>query len=481
VWHFVCRGVEYVFCVELAPGARREPASDRGVVMGTLARVGDDTFTKDSSPPRYCDIITMPLLQIPPEILLMIARFLIEDEDDDGELCFADLNSFLQVNRALYACLNRTLWQEAAKSILTTEHVFTHLIHTNDLTRLKFFLELGADLETLLLEFDGEGGANDYDLNHNHSHIKILQPTPLKVAAHLDNVPMARILLEHGADVVQYDELDRPSHSAIHAARSAEMVQLLLDHHADPEQQAPNKFRPLHYYAIRDNIEAMRAILRNGVEVDPDPTLNFPPPLHLAAEHNIDAVKLLLEHGADMKKKDRCSNTLFHLAARARKTDVVRFLVERWPDGMREKIIGGDTPLHTAAKAGMADMVKCMVKRWPDGMREKNNSGSTPLHLAAAVGKTEVVRFLLESWPEGTREKNTAGDTPLHAAAAVMGTEEVMSLLLACWPESKEALNEIGRTPLSLFEAGKGYLEVGHAHLGLDERQRIIALLGGVN
>jgi ankyrin repeat protein len=448
----------------------------------------------------------MLLHQIPPEILLMIARLL---EDDDGGFCFADLNSLLKVNRTLYACLNRTLWQQAVGSGSTTERAFTHLIRTNDLTSLKFFLGLGADVETLLLEFQNECGADNY----NYSDVKISAPTPLKVAAHLDIVPMARLLLEHGADVVQYDDLDRPSHSAIHAARSAEMVQLLLDHHADPEQQAVNevKFRPLHYYAMRENIEAMRVVLRNGVEVDPDPTLNLPPPLHLAAERNIDAVKLLLEHGADVKKKGPLLNTPLHFATRAGKNDVVRLLVKIWPDGMRVKGALGHMPLHMAAMAGKTDVVRTLVESWPDGMREKNTRGNTPLHnaagwrqtdvvrllvgiepngmreknkdgqtplhFAAAAGDTEAVRVLVEGWPGGTREKDEYGNTPLHMAAATVGiegSEEVVRLLVERWPEGKEALNEEGQTPLSVFECFGD-------DPGIDQRQRIIILLGGVN
>jgi hypothetical protein len=74
--------------------------------------------------------------QLPLEILLMIARFLT---DDEGELSLADFSSFLKVNRALYACLNRTLWQEAVEVDSITECVFTHLIRTNDFARLEFF------------------------------------------------------------------------------------------------------------------------------------------------------------------------------------------------------------------------------------------------------------------------------------------------------------------------------------------------------
>jgi hypothetical protein len=91
----------------------------------------------------------------------------------------------------------------------TTERVFTHLNHTNDITGLNFFLELNANLETILLEISTDN-CNDDDWGS--------MPTALKVAANLDNVPMARLLLEHGANVVQSNELDCATYSAIHAA-----------------------------------------------------------------------------------------------------------------------------------------------------------------------------------------------------------------------------------------------------------------------
>jgi ankyrin repeat protein len=296
------------------------------------------------------DSITMSPPKLPLEILLMIARLLTNDE---GKLCFADFNSFLKVNRALYGCLNRTLWHEATEVRSIADHVFTRLLRTNDLVHLNFFLELGADIETALTEF--VDGSNRWKL----------QITPLKAAVNLENVQMARLLLEHGANLVQCDKLGRPCYGAIHAARSAEMVQLLLDHHADPEQQIRGGLRPLHFYAERGNIEAMRTVLRNGVEVDPSGDISSRTPLHYAAEHNIDAVKLLLEHGAEVKKKT----------------------------GLAE-----ETPLHWAAKAGKTDVAKLLLERWPEGIREKNAYGNTPLHLADEADKIDVVRLLLGHW-----------------------------------------------------------------------------------
>jgi ankyrin repeat protein len=185
---------------------------------------------------------------------------------------------------------------------------------------------------------------------------------------------MARLLLEHGADLVQYDKLDRPGESAIHVARSAEMVQLLLDHHADPDQEVLcNKHRPLHYYMERCNIGPM---------------------------------KLLLEHGADVKIRGYRGDTLLHTAARAGMTDVVRLLLERWPETTREKVVCGDTQLHLAAAAGNTDVVRLLVERWPEGLGERNHYGDTPLHFAAQAGKTDMVGLLLEFWPDGIRAKD---------------------------------------------------------------------------
>jgi ankyrin repeat protein len=416
--------------------------------------------------------ITMPPRQLPLELLLMTARLLT---DDDGELCLADFNSFLRINRALYACLNRTLWQEAVKSESITARVFAHSIHTNDLARLKFFLELGANIETQIT-------------------VGYVYGTPLNVAARLDYVPLAHLLLEHGATLVQHDSDDRPRYSAIHVARSAEMVQLLLDHHADPEQECfggDGWYMPLHYYAHHDDcIEAMRLVLRNGAAADP--TSSNPhrapsnTPLHIAAVNSINAVKLLLEHGADAKKRsyDEPWETPLHFAVQAGKFDVVTLLLEHWPEGARERDGDGKTPLHVAASWGKIDMVALLLELWPEGIREKHYYGKTLLHLAAERGNTDVVRLLLELWPEGQREKDEHWNTPLHLAALdsaqmlsndLFRGAEGIRLLVESWPEGKEEVNKAGYTPLSLF---KRNLYPGVERLS--QTKEMFVLLGGV-
>jgi ankyrin repeat protein len=84
------------------------------------------------------------------------------------------------------------------------------------------------------------------------------------------------------------------------------------------------------------------------------------------------------------------------------------------------EVTDGDsyTPLHLAVMVGKIDVVKFLVEQWPEGMREidYHYHSKTPLHLAATTGKTEVVRFLVEQWPEGMRSKDYRLNTPLHCA-----------------------------------------------------------------
>jgi ankyrin repeat protein len=374
----------------------------------------------------------MPPPKIPLELLITVAHHLIDNDDSDNDYGIPDLKSFRQVNRALYECLNTSyLRQLLAKHNRLTDYVLKRAIQTNDTARLKFFLEeVGVDVEA-----------------------GYISSSPLSVAVNLDKVPMARLLLENGA---QFQE---NWFSAMHSATSAEMVQLLLEFNADPNRKDGKDDldkTPLHRYVYRGNIEAMRAVLQHGVEVNSFSTGMTVPglrtPLHEAARYSADAVSVLLEFGADAERKDNQLNTPLHLAAKVGKTEAGRILMERWPEGIREKNEDLNTPLHLALLKGQTATVELLVERWPEGVREKNIDLNTPLHLAAAARKIDVVRLLLERWSEGVREKNKDSNTPLHLAAEE-GRLKVVKMLFECWPEGIREKNNNLDTPMHLAGA----------------------------
>jgi ankyrin repeat protein len=417
----------------------------------------------------------MPPPELPLELLLMIARHI---RDGDGQLRSCDFNSFLQVNYALYANLNRILWLKAAMHKIETQRVFAHLIKTNNLARLEFFLELGADVEVRLPAIDVtctgfkpiigdncECGREPFDI----------EPTPLLIAVDLDNIPITRLLLEKGAKVQylrSYRLFGNGAFSPLHAARSAEMVQLLMDHDADPDWVDELDQRPLHWYAIRGDIAAMREVLLYGAEVSPMSVTSKP--LHDAAQHSLDAVKLLIEHGANVEERDVDTNTPLLLAALEGKIDVVRFLVERWPECIRTANEYLQTPLHFAVIEQKEDVIEFLAEQWPEGVREKSIESDTPLHHAVVYGsRPEVVGLLVEGCPEAIKEKDQAGNTPLHLAARSAKTE-VVRVLAERWPEGGEVPNNDEKTPLSMFKASF------RRRLITDEdKKEIITLLGG--
>jgi hypothetical protein len=115
----------------------------------------------------------------------------------------------------------------------TTARVFTQLIKTANHSRLEFFVSLGADIETNLVGLDVSSGTGIF-----------VKTTPLTVAARLDNITLARLFLEKGANVycdsppaANDDDHSEPRFKfhAMHATQSVEMVHLLLDHGAYPD------------------------------------------------------------------------------------------------------------------------------------------------------------------------------------------------------------------------------------------------------
>ena len=86
-------------------------------------------------------------------------------------------------------------------------------------------------------------------------------------------------------------------------------------------------------------------------------------PLHWAAENgHADIVVLLLEAGANPQEKNNLGYTPLHWAAWTGHTDVVALLLETGANP-QEKNIYDKTPLHLAAENGHTDVV-ALLKSW---------------------------------------------------------------------------------------------------------------------
>jgi ankyrin repeat protein len=92
--------------------------------------------------------------------------------------------------------------------------------------------------------------------------------TPLGLAAFLGGPEVVRVVLEHGAD--PDDDADnqfgvRPVNAAA-AARDHETMRMLLEAGADPDARQQGGFTPLHSAAHGDDVEMARLLLEHGAD-----------------------------------------------------------------------------------------------------------------------------------------------------------------------------------------------------------------------
>ena len=131
--------------------------------------------------------------------------------------------------------------------------------------------------------------------------------TPLHVAANCGRLQSARTLIEHNADIHIQGKYGRsPLHvAAMHWIKhdQDDVIQVLLDHGANPNARDDNNATPLHYsswFQLSDGgtVEGTRLLLKHGAIIDAEDNEGRTP-LQLALDHGReDIATCLKEHGA---------------------------------------------------------------------------------------------------------------------------------------------------------------------------------------
>ncbi|MEZ0225851.1 MAG: ankyrin repeat domain-containing protein [Alphaproteobacteria bacterium] len=143
--------------------------------------------------------------------------------------------------------------------------------------------------------------------------------------------------IEAGGDVNAVYKDEYYSRTMLHWAidrNDAEVIRLLLDKGAAPNQGAPHD-APLMGAVNHRNLMAVRALLDAGAEVDVK-SYNDETPLIAAAKNGLeDIVKALVERGADVNAQLRSGNTALHLAAEQGHASIALYLMEKGANAAR--------------------------------------------------------------------------------------------------------------------------------------------------
>lgn len=305
--------------------------------------------------------------------------------------------------------------------------------------------------------------------------------TPLHKAAGRNDIPLAVLLLDKGANVNAVDILDAlPIHWAA-ASQSADIVAVLVSRGSKVNVRDKYGYAPLHLsFRMRNEFAAAattshaKHIPLSAEEISAEnerkqkrfrvveellffgADINFKKEdgttaMHMCCERNdTDAVEFLMQHKAILNVRDRWGETPLISAASNNAVKVVATILrglDSTPELMKTVIQARDdngySVLHRCAQTGNNDLLKLIVVKMTPELSSKivNNpdvrTQSTPLHIAVAKNYPKVVRALLFIGAD-VNAQDLDGDTPLHVACRSKNEELIRMLLLATAPTNPE-------------------------------------------
>lgn len=178
--------------------------------------------------------------------------------------------------------------------------------------------------------------------------------------------------------------------------------------------------------------------------------------LHFACRHvpPLDVIDVLLSVAADttVQWPDSFGWLPIHYAcASGSSSEVIKALVEAYPESKTAVDRRGRTPLHFALgdKPASPDIVFLLgssgAASYPDEI------GMLPLHYACAFGASEEVLYVLtDAYPEAIHTKDRRQRTPLHFALSNAGRKTVPSAVRLLLSLNNDIVNSIDGGPLPL-------------------------------
>ncbi len=153
-------------------------------------------------------------------------------------------------------------------------------------------------------------------------------------------------------------------------------------------------------------------------------------PVADAAERgDLEAVRALLRDGADVNTAQSDGMTALHWAASRNDAEVARTLLYAGATVRATTRLGGYTPLHLASRAGSAEVAEQILKAGADP-NVYTTTGVSALHFAADADAPEVVAVLAAHGAQVDARDTFSERTPLMFAS-VRGADAALAALLA--------------------------------------------------
>ncbi|QPC78184.1 hypothetical protein HYE68_008936 [Fusarium pseudograminearum] len=212
-----------------------------------------------------------------------------------------------------------------------------------------------------------------------------------------------------------------------------------------------NKDEALIWAIMEDQIELVKAIVKDGVNIDLGRGPLQTPTLSIAAGFgSTEIISILMDAGASLEKTNTVCQSPLHTAAWLGKTEAFELLCDFGAD-IKYTSNYGVTPLHYAASRGFCDIIQLLFDRNID-VDCRDDEESTPLLFAIQEGQIQAVQLLIKLGADiGLQDKN--GNTALHHAA--YNDHETIFKYLIELGVNLAAINNHGYSVLSLAAHSK--------------------------
>ena len=250
-----------------------------------------------------------------------------------------------------------------------------------------------------------------------------LRETPLFRAFERQNIKMAKLLVDNGADVNAKEGGygGTPMHLAA-AIFDKQFAELLISNGAKVNVKTRNyrfggpPWAPIHLAAFVGNKDLVELLITKGVDVNTKDEGGWTP-LRYAVGFTGDTeiAELLIANGADVNAKDEDGWPPLDAAIINDLTEIADLLRKHGGKS------GANDSIHIAASVGNIEAVKQHLASGSD-VNVKDKFGSTPMHKAARFGQKEVSELLIEKGAD-LNAKDEDGQTPLDGAIQFKNTK----------------------------------------------------------
>ncbi|XP_047937978.1 ankyrin repeat-containing protein At5g02620-like [Salvia hispanica] len=175
--------------------------------------------------------------------------------------------------------------------------------------------------------------------------------------------------------------------------------------------------------------------------------------LHIAAKQgDLEVVKVLMEAYPELSMTvDIANTTALHTAATQGRIEVVNYFLESECSLATIAKSNGKTALHSAARNGHVQVVEALLSKEPRITTRTDKKGQTALHMAAKGQNLDVVALLTRADASTINMVDSKGNTPLHIAAR-KGRDQIVKFLLSHKETDTKVVNRSNETALDAAE-----------------------------